>query len=250
MNGISSHVLDFDDTHQKTVIHPAAPVIPAILALAEYRPLSGSDFLTALVLGAEVECRIGNMSIPNTTSRDGTSPERRACSAPPRRSGKLIGLSEQQMVWALGLASTQPVGLQEMFGTMTKSFHPGRAAQNGLTSAMLAARNFTSSNQSLEAKYGWANVLSASRDYGQLTHKLGETYEISLNTYKPFPCGIVMHPTIDGCIQLRNEHKLTADAIARVDLQVHPLVLQLTSKKMPASGLETSSAFITRRASP
>ena len=64
-----------------------------------------------------------------------------------------------------------------------------------------------------------------------MTHKLGETYEIALNTYKPFPCGIVMHPTIDGCIQLRNEHKLTADAIARVDLQVHPLVLQLTSKK-------------------
>lgn len=239
MNGISSHVLDFDDTHQKTVIHPAAPVIPAILALAEYRPLSGSDFLTALVLGAEVECRIGNMSYPKHYETGwhitGTAGVFGAAAAV----GKLIGLSEQQMVWALGLAATQPVGLQEMFGTMTKSFHPGRAAQNGLTSAMLAARNFTSSNQSIEAKYGWANVLSASRDYAQLTHKLGETYEIALNTYKPFPCGIVMHPTIDGCIQLRNEHKLTADAIARVDLQVHPLVLQLTNKKTPASGLET-----------
>ena len=81
--------------------------------------------------------------------------------------GKLLGLSEQQMLWALGLAATQPVGLQEMFGTMTKSFHPGRAAQNGLTSALLAARNFTSSTQSLEAKYGWANVLSTSRDYAR-----------------------------------------------------------------------------------
>ncbi len=122
---------------------------------------------------------------------------------------------------------------------MTKSFHPGRAAQNGLTSALLAARNFTSSNQSLEAKYGWANVLNASRDYAQLTDKLGETYEISLNTYKPFPCGIVMHPTIDGCIQLHREHTIMADAIDRVDLKVHPLVLQLTGKKAPASGLET-----------
>jgi 2-methylcitrate dehydratase PrpD len=153
--------------------------------------------------------------------------------------GKLLGLSEQQITWALGLAATQPVGLQEMFGTMTKSFHPGRAAQNGLTSALLAARNFTSSSQSLEAKYGWGNVLNASRDYAQLTDRLGETYEISVNTYKPFPCGIVMHPTIDGCIQLRHEHTLEADAIDRVELKVHPLVLQLTSKKAPVSGLES-----------
>ena len=72
-----------------------------------------------------------------------------------------------------------------------------------------------------------------------MTDRLGETYEISVNTYKPFPCGIVMHPTIDGCIQLRNEHQLTADAIDRVELKVHPLVLQLTSKKAPASGLES-----------
>jgi 2-methylcitrate dehydratase PrpD len=239
MNGISSHVLDFDDTHQKTIIHPAAPVLPAILALAEYRPLSGSDFLTALVLGAEVECRIGNMSYPKHYETGWHITGTAGVFGSAAAVGKLIGLSEQQMVWALGLAAAQPVGLQEMFGTMTKSFHPGRAAQNGLTSAMLAARNFTSSNQSIEAKYGWANVLSASRDYAQLTHKLGETYEIALNTYKPFPCGIVMHPTIDGCIQLRNEHKLTADAISRVDLQVHPLVLQLTNQKTPASGLET-----------
>jgi len=142
------------------------------------------------------------------------------------------------MLYALGLASTQPVGLQEMFGTMTKSFHPGRAAQNGLTSALLAARNFTSSIQSLEAKYGWGNVLSTARDYSQITSKLGSTWEIAVNTYKPFACGIVMHPTIDGCIQLRNEHKLTGAAIDRIELRVHPLVLELTGKKTPATGLE------------
>ena len=239
MNGISSHVLDFDDTHPKTIIHPAAPVLPAILALAEYRPMSGSDFITAFVVGVEVECRIGNMAYPKHYDAGwhitGTAGVFGAAAA----AGKLLGLSEQQMTWALGLAATQPVGLQEMFGTMTKSFHPGRAAQNGLTSALLAARNFTSSSQSLEARYGWGNVLSTSRDDAQLTHRLGETYEISLNTYKPFPCGVVMHPTIDGCIQLRNEHKLTPDAIDRVELKVHPLVLQLTSKKAPASGLES-----------
>ena len=239
MNGISSHVLDFDDTHPKTIIHPAAPVLPAILALAEYRPMSGSDFITAFIVGVEVECRIGNMAYPKHYDAGwhitGTAGVFGAAAA----AGKLLGLSEQQMAWALGLAATQPVGLQEMFGTMTKSFHPGRAAQNGLTSALLAARNFTSSSQSLEARFGWGNVLSTSQNFAQLIDRLGETYEISVNTYKPFPCGVVMHPTIDGCIQLRNEHKLTADTIDRVELKVHPLVLQLTSKKAPESGLES-----------
>ena len=239
MNGISSHVLDFDDTHPKTIIHPAAPVIPAILALAEYRPVSGSDFINAFIVGVEVECRIGNMAYPKHYDAGWHITGPAGVFGAAAASGKLLGLSEQQITWALGLAAAQPVGLQEMFGTMTKSFHPGRAAQNGLTSALLAARNFTSSSQSLEAKYGWGNVLSTSRDYAQLTNRLGETYEISVNTYKPFPCGIVMHPTIDGCIQLRNEHTLTADAIDRVELKVHPLVLQLTSKKAPASGLES-----------
>jgi 2-methylcitrate dehydratase PrpD len=143
------------------------------------------------------------------------------------------------MVWALGLAATQPVGLREMFGSMTKSFHPGRAAQNGLTAALLASRNFTSTEVGLEGKSGWANVLSTTRDYTEITGNLGTTYEIALNTYKPFACGVVIHPTIDACIQLRNQHKLQAADIERIDLGVHPLVLELTGKKTPQTGLET-----------
>ncbi len=238
INGISSHVLDYDDTHARNIIHPAGPVISAILALSEHRPVAGSDFVNALVAGVEVECRIGNAVYPQHYDTGwhitGTAGVFGAAAA----AGKLLGLSEQQMLWALGLASTQPVGLQEMFGTMTKSFHPGRAAQNGLTAALLASRNFTSSEQSLEAKYGWANVVSTAHDYSHITNTLGKTYEISVNTYKPFACGVVMHPTIDGCIQLRNEHKLTADTIDSVELKVHPLVIQLTSKKLPQTGLE------------
>ena len=238
INGISSHIFDYDDTHLRTVIHPAGPVAAAILALAEYRPVSGRDFLNALVLGVEVECRIGNAVYPAHYDAGwhitGTTGVFGAAAA----AGKILGLSEQQMVWALGLAAVQPVGLKEMFGTMTKSFHPGRAAQNGLTAAMLAARNFTSSNQAIEAKAGWANTLSTSRNYAEITENLGKTYEISLNTYKPFACGIVIHPTIDGCIQLRNQNKLTAGQIEKVDLRVHPLVLELTGKKTPQTGLE------------
>ncbi len=238
LNGISSHVLDFDDTHLKTVIHPAGPVASAILALAEYRPVSGSDFLHALVLGTEVECRIGNAVYPAHYDAGwhitGTAGVFGAAAA----SGRLLGLTEQQMVWALGLAATQPVGLKEMFGTMTKSFHPGRAAQNGLTAALLAARGFTSSDQAIEAKAGWANTLSTQHDYREITEHLGETYEISLNSYKPFACGVVIHPIIDGCIRLREQYGLTPAAVDHVDLSVHPLVLELTGKKTPATGLE------------
>lgn len=238
INGIASHIFDYDDTHLRTVIHPAGPVASAILALSEYRPVSGRDFMHALVLGVEVECRIGNAVYPahynagwHITGTTGVFGSAAAV-------GKLIGLDEQKMVWALGVAATQPVGLKEMFGTMTKSFHPGRAAQNGLTAAMLASRGFTSSNQPLEAKLGWMNVLSTARDYTELTKMLGRTYEISLNTYKPFACGVVIHPAIDACIQLRNQYKLTADQIQKIDLRVHPLVLELTGKKTPQTGLE------------
>jgi 2-methylcitrate dehydratase PrpD len=238
INGISSHVLDYDDTHSHNIIHPAGPVISAILALSEHRPVSGQDFVNALVLGVDVECRIGNSVYPKHYDAGWHITGTAGVFGSAAASGKLLGLSEQQMVWALGLAATQPVGLQEMFGSMTKSFHPGRAAQNGLTAALLAAKNFTSSEQGLEAKYGWANVVSTAHNYGDIVNGLGSQYEITKNTYKPFACGVVMHPTIDGCIQLRNETKLTADAIDRVELKVHPLVMQLTSKKAPQTGLE------------
>jgi 2-methylcitrate dehydratase PrpD len=238
LNGTSSHVFDFDDTHMKTVIHPSGPVAAAILALAEHRPVSGVDFLHAFILGVEVECRIGHAVVPSHYDVGwhitGTAGVFGAAAA----AGKLLGLSEQQMVWALGIAATQSSGLREMFGTMCKPFHPGRAAQNGLTAALLARRNFTSSNQSLEAKRGFAHVLATARDFDRITDGLGEGWHIAENTYKPFACGIVIHPAIDACVQLRNEHGLTADAVQAIELDVHPLVLELTGKKTPRTGLE------------
>jgi 2-methylcitrate dehydratase PrpD len=238
MNGISSHMFDFDDTHLKTVIHPSGPVASALLALAEYRPLSGADFLHAFILGVEVECRIGNAVYPSHYDVGwhitGTAGVFGAAAAV----GRVLGLNVQQMTWALGIAATQSSGLREMFGTMCKPFHPGRAAQNGMTAAFLASKNFTSSERGIEAPRGFANVLATARNYDEITGKLGETWEVALNTYKPFACGIVIHPIIDGCVQLRNEYKLKAGDIDSVALQVHPLVLELTGKKTPQVGLE------------
>jgi hypothetical protein len=221
INGVSSHIFDFDDTHLKTIIHPAGPVASAILALSEMQPISGKDFLNALILGVETECRIGNAVYPNHYDVGWHITGTAGVFGSAAAVGKLLNLNEQQMVWALGLAASQPVGLRESFGSMNKSFNPGRAASNGIFASVLASKNFTSSDQMIEAKRGWANTVSTKQDYREILDGLGVRYEALLNTYKPFACGIVMHPAIDAAIQLRNENQLTADRIERVELKVN-----------------------------
>lgn len=238
INGISSHVLDYDDTHLKTIIHPAGPVASALLAVSEGQEVSGADFLTALIIGIEVECRIGNAVYPEHYDRGwhitGTAGVFGAAAAV----GRLRGLDTRQMTWALGIAATQSSGLREMFGTMCKSFHPGRAAQNGAAAAFLAEAGFDSSERGIEAPRGFANVLSTKQDYAEITEGLGTRWESALNTYKPFACGIVIHPIIDGCAQIHREFGHAGEAIESVELRTHPLVLELTGKTAPKTGLE------------
>jgi 2-methylcitrate dehydratase PrpD len=238
VNGIASHVFDFDDTHLETIIHPAGPVASALLALAEYRPVSGEAFLHALILGVEVECRIGNSVYPehydtgwHITGTTGVFGAAAACA-------RLLGLDAQRMTWALGIAATQSSGLREMFGTMCKPFHPGNAARNGLLAALLAERGFTSSERGIEGPRGFAQVLSTKFDPARIAGGLGATWEIDRNTYKPFACGIVIHPVIDACIQLRDEHRIDPREIEAVEARVHRLVLELTGRKTPHTGLE------------
>jgi 2-methylcitrate dehydratase PrpD len=238
LNGISSHVFDFDDTDLTTAVHPSAPVVPTLLALAEYRKFSGRDFVNAMVLGIEAECRIARAVTPAHQDIGWHATGTAGVFGAAVAAGKVLGLDEVRMCHAIGLAATQPVGLREMFGSMTKSFHPGRAAQNGILAALLAEKGYTSSLQGIEAKRGWANVLSTVQHFELITDGLGAHYEIYRNSYKPFACGLVVHPVIDGCIQLRDENKLTADMIDRIDLSVNPIVLELTSKRTPKTGLE------------
>jgi 2-methylcitrate dehydratase PrpD len=238
LNGISSHVFDFDDTDLTTAVHPSAPVIPVLLALAESRKIAGPDFINAMVLGIEAECRVARAVTPAMQDVGWHATGSVGAFGAAVAAGKLLNLDETRLSHAIGLAATQPVGLREMFGSMTKSFHPGRAAQNGLLAALLAENGYTSSLQGIEAKRGWANVLSTTRDYAAITDDLGTHWEISRNSYKPFACGLVVHPVIDGCIQLRDENKLTAIEIDRIDLGIHPVVLELTSNRSPRTGLE------------
>jgi 2-methylcitrate dehydratase PrpD len=238
VNGMSAHVLDFDDTHLRTLLHPSVPVAPALLALAERRPLSGAEFLHAFVLGVDVECRIANATYSAHNVNwyiTGTAGVFGAAAA----SGRVLGLDEQQMAWALGIAATQAAGLREMAGTMCKSFVHGRAAQNGLLAAFLAANGFTSSERAIEAPRGFAHVLAPEHRLEEITHGLGERYEIMLNTYKPYACGVVVHPVIDGCIELRGKYALKPEEVASVVLRVHPLALELTGIRDPQGGLES-----------
>ena len=237
INGISTHVLDFDDTHFRAV-HPSAPVLPAIFALAEWRQFSGKELVHAYVLGVEAEIRIALSVFPEHYDRGwhitGTAGIFGAAAAV----GKLLKLNVEQMTWALGIAATQSSGLREMFGTMCKSFHPGHAAQGGMAAALMAQKGFTSSIRALEAKRGFGQVMSSRFDPAVITTDLGKQYEISKNMYKPFACGLVVHAVIDACLQLRKQHQLKAEDIASIHATVGPLVLELTGIKSPRTGLE------------
>lgn len=238
VNGMSAHVLDFDDTHLRTLLHPSVPVASALLALAERRALPGADFLHAFVLGVDVECRVANAIHASHNVNwyiTGTAGVLGAAAA----AGRVLGLDERRMAWAFGIAATQAAGLREMAGTMCKSFVHGRAAQNGMLAALLAARGFTSSERAIEAPRGFAQVLAPGSRLDEMTAGLGERFEIMLNTYKPYACGVVCHPVIDGCIALRQEHALTPGAVASVALRVHPLALRLTGIREPRAGLES-----------
>lgn len=238
INGISSHVDDFDDTTPKNYIHPTAPVASALFAYASAIPLTGRDFLQAFILGFEVTSRVGNVVYPwhyeagwHITSTAGVFGAAAAI-------GKVRNLPTEKMICAIGIAATQAAGVRETFGSMAKAMHPGRAGQNGYFSALLAENGFTSGEQSIEGSRGFAFVQSTNRDLSKLLDKIGSRYELLDNTYKPFPTGIVIQPTIDACIQLYREHRPKPARIKAVNLQVAPIVFELCMKKDLKIGLE------------
>jgi 2-methylcitrate dehydratase PrpD len=238
INGITSHTFDFDDTHLKTIIHPAGPVASAALALAEHIGASGRQLIDAVVLGADVVCRIGIAIYPDHYDRGWHITGSTGMLGAAAACARLLRLDANKTTMALGIAASQPTGVREQFGSMTKALHPGAAARAGLTSALMAKHGYTASSRALEAPRGLMQTYSTKRAWNEISDALGKRFEISYNTYKPFACGVVIHPSIDGCVQLAAAHKLSASDIERVDLLVHPLVLELTGKRTPRTGLE------------
>lgn len=238
INGMASHMFDFDDTHLATIMHPSAPVAPAAFAVGEERNLKCSDVLLSFILGIEAECRISNAVSPRHLEQGfhltGTVGHLGAAIA----AGKSYGLRSSQLSQAIGLAATQASGIVDMLGTMSKPFHPGHAAMDGIMAAKLISRGFTSSSQVLESRKGFAYVFTPESDISKILQNIGREYEILKNSYKPFACGIVAHPAIDAAIRIKNKHKITASQVKFINCIVHPFVPVPMGKKYPKTGLE------------
>jgi 2-methylcitrate dehydratase PrpD len=237
LNAVTANVLEYDDTHLPTVIHPAAPVAPGLFALAEQRRVSGGELLHAFILGVEAECRIGKAVMPTHYRRGWHITATCGIFGAAAAAGKLLGLDHERMTWALGHAATQSAGLVESLGSMSKSIGVGNAAKNGLAAALFAEAGFTGAEQPIEGRYGFAPVTSDSISYDAITGKLGESWEILANAYKPYPCGVVLFPVIDACLELRR-HLPAAEQIAQVIVRGHPLMLERADRPAVETGRE------------
>ena len=238
VNAASSNVLDFDDTHLATVIHPTSVVASALLALAEHRRISGAKFLHALALGIESACRVANAVGIAHYEKGGYITSTCGIFGAAVATGKALGLDAQHLNWALGIATTEASGLRMMLGSMAKCYNLGNAAKRGLNAALLAARGFTSSERALEAPRGFLNVMTTDPDGAAVTRGLGEQWEILALAYKPYPCGVVVHPVIDACLDLRRQHAIEAAAVTRVEVTVNPLAIKLCGNPAPRDDLE------------
>jgi 2-methylcitrate dehydratase PrpD len=235
INAASANIFDYDDTHIPTVIHPSAPVGPAVLALAETlagegRPVSGEALVEAFVLGAEITCRLGNALHPVHYARGWHITSTCGTFGAAMAAGRLMRLSPPQLVDALGHALAQAAGSVETLGTMSKSLSVGQAARGGLMAAKLAAEGYTGPDLPLEGVRGFLALHSDAPDHAALTGELGSRWEILKNTFKPYPCGVVLNPVIEACLALHAEGGFDTDDIVSVELVGHPLLRQRTDR--------------------
>jgi 2-methylcitrate dehydratase PrpD len=240
VNAASANVMDFDDTHHPTVIHPTSPVAPALLALCERVHASGEALVHALAIGIEIACRLGNAVTPahyvrgwHITSTCGGVGAAAACA-------KLLDLSAGQTRMALGLAANQACGLVESLGSMAKSVSVGSAARNGLFCALLAQRGYTAAPHTLEGARGFIPVFGVDPEPEALVDGLGERWELRNNAIKPYPSGVVLHPVIDACLDIRSRAPLPVDTIESVHIRGNPLLRQRADRPAPRSGREAA----------
>jgi 2-methylcitrate dehydratase PrpD len=239
LNCFGSSLNAFDDTHLVSIVHPTGPVASVALALAEQRGIAGRDFLHAVLLGIEIECRMGCvlMEPPGDCSVAFTMTGLVGGVGAAACAGKLLGLDEERLVNALGIAAVQAAGYREGFGTMTRDFPMAQSARSGLIGALLAAEGFTAAETTLDGPRGLVNVFATTPNIAAATRGLGERYELLNNAYKPYPCGIVIHPAIDACMEAMGDESFDWRAISDVKLAVHPDAIKVTGLREPENGL-------------
>jgi len=213
LNAISANLLDYDDTHLATVIHPAAPVAAPLLALAESTGATGRDVLEAFILGVEIECRIGNAVSPGHYARGWHITSTCGVFGAAAAAARIMRLSAAQTAHALGIAASQSAGVVENLPSAAKNVSVGNAARNGLFAAVLAQAGYDAAPRAIEGPLGWARAMGDEADLAALTGGLGETWEIAKNTYKPYPSGIVFHSVIDACLRLRGKLRATVTEV-------------------------------------
>lgn len=239
VNCLSSTVLSFDDTHLATVTHPTGPVAASLFAFSERHTISGEDFVTAIALGIEIVCRMSNvLLLPPAQANLGlfvtglSGPIGAAAAL-----GRLMRLDEERMTAAIGLAAAQAAGFRGTHGAMSAFLIPAHAARSGVSGATLAARGFTCMDNILEAPKGFVDVFGRGGDFNRAVEGLGRHFELFANAYKPYPSGIVVQAAIDACLDIAE--RLPPDAVlASVTLTVHPLALELCSRREPANPVE------------
>ena len=235
MNSVAINALDFDDTHLPTVIHPTAPIAPPLLALAERGGITGRALLDAFVIGVEVACRLGNSISPGHYSRGFHITATCGVIGAAAAAGRLLGLNPDQMIAALGSAAAQASGLVETLPSQAKSTGVGGASRNGLFAALLAARGWTGPPHPIEGRFGFGAVMGERFDSVAIAGELGERWEVLKNNYKPYPCGVVLNPVLDACLELHAQG-VTAEQIAAVEVHGPSLLGERTDRGVVSDG--------------
>jgi 2-methylcitrate dehydratase PrpD len=240
INCLASAAHAYDDTHLATITHPTGPVISALLALAETHPIAGEDFLTALMVGMEIECRLSTVMVAPGTGASGgwyvTGVNGGIGAAAAL--GHVLRFDRHTMVSALGLSAAQSCGVRGTHAAMACAYVPAIAAQTGFTAAMMARAGFECGPAAVAGKNGIVEVIAPKADHAALARDLGKHWEVLGNAYKPYPCGIVIHSAIDACLDLVCKHKPNPDDIAEVAFDVTPGALALCWRKLPDTELE------------
>jgi 2-methylcitrate dehydratase PrpD len=244
-NGFLGHFDDFDDTHMVNSIHPTSPIFPAPLALSELQPVSGRDLLAAFAIGLEVACRVGTAVEANRKpgSENWHPTSMFGILGAAAATGRLLKLTREQMVFALGIAGTQASGLRISSGSMCKPLHAGKSAQNGLFAALAAQRGITASDRMLEGARGIIGIQTDRFDTAPLVEGLGEHWEIRHVGFKPYSCGIVTHGLIDGVLTLRERDGLTLENLERMDGYLHTISPNLAANRHMGIGLQGKFSY-------
>jgi len=230
-NGAFSQALEFDDTHNESIVHMSSPAVAAALALADFTQVSGRDLMTAIAIGNEISCRVGSVSSGELHRRGFHPTGLFATFGAAYLAGKLLGLDADALARAAGIAGSFASGLLECWvdGTQTKFLHPGWSAQSGITAALLARSGVTGPAQVFEGRWGlFASHVqdpNAHRDFARINERLGEHWERRHSSFKPFPAAHVIHPYISAVLRVRAKHGIKPGDVERIECPVTAFIV-------------------------